>query len=113
MGWDPYWTGSGGFLSASSEDNYGKAASGRSLHITSLDGASLAFQFYGRLCVDRDLPRPSEPPMQDILSVSMARRTARLTCQSTTRSTPTKYQMEMEDHSSVTLGWMRMCTTSI
>ena len=48
IGWEPYWTGSGGFLSASSTENYGKEAYGQSLHITCLDGASLAFQFFGR-----------------------------------------------------------------
>lgn len=51
IGWDPYWKGSGGFLSASSVENYGKQAFGQSLHITCLDGASLAFQFYGKIHV--------------------------------------------------------------
>lgn len=47
LGWNPYYSGSGGLLNASSESNYGSWASGQSLHITSLDGASLAFEFYG------------------------------------------------------------------
>ncbi|KAH9935603.1 uncharacterized protein B0H18DRAFT_976475 [Fomitopsis serialis] len=42
IGWEPSWSGSGGFPTA-----YANSASGQSLHITALDGASLNFQFYG------------------------------------------------------------------
>lgn len=46
-GWNPFYSGSGGLLNASSTGNYGSWAAGQSLHITSLDGASLSFEFYG------------------------------------------------------------------
>ncbi|TFY63166.1 hypothetical protein EVJ58_g3412 [Rhodofomes roseus] len=42
VGWEPSWSGSGGFPTAFAID-----ASGQSLHSTALDGASLSFQFYG------------------------------------------------------------------
>ncbi|KAH9935601.1 uncharacterized protein B0H18DRAFT_418127 [Fomitopsis serialis] len=46
LGWDPYWGGSGGFLPVS-DQSYGRGASGQSLHVTTLDGASLSFEIYG------------------------------------------------------------------
>lgn len=44
-GWNPYYSGSGGLLNSSTP--FGSWAAGQSLHITSLDGASLGFEFYG------------------------------------------------------------------
>lgn len=41
-GWQPWYSGSGGFCSSG-----GNEALGQSLHITSLPGASLEFEFYG------------------------------------------------------------------
>ncbi|KAH9839400.1 uncharacterized protein C8Q71DRAFT_856015 [Rhodofomes roseus] len=46
LGWAPYWEGAGGFLHPVNSA-YGTAASGQSLHVTALDGASLSFESHG------------------------------------------------------------------